>query len=129
MRISLFITLALLTCSTAACDNKDPGASPTPSSPAASVATPQPSHAHSGHDHSGHDHTGHAHANAKPGSHEDWCVEHAVPESLCTRCNASLTPAFKATGDWCVEHDLPESQCLKCNPDLKIERPPKTAGK
>ena len=67
----------------------------------------------------------HAPATAKPGSHEDWCGEHAVPESQCTRCNASLIPAFKATGDWCADHGLPKSQCLKCNPDLKITRPPK----
>jgi len=62
---------------------------------------------------------------AAPGSHEDWCGEHAVPESQCSRCNASLIPAFKATGDWCAEHGLPESQCHACNPDLVIERPPK----
>ncbi|WP_437476879.1 hypothetical protein WME75_27190 [Sorangium sp. So ce1014] len=67
----------------------------------------------------------HAPADVKPGSHEDWCGEHGVPESQCTRCNPELTPAFKATGDWCAEHGLPESQCLKCNPDLKIVRPPK----
>lgn len=67
----------------------------------------------------------HAAKNVVPGSHEDWCVEHAVPESQCTRCDPSLTAAFKATGDWCEEHGLPESQCLKCNPDLKIVRPPK----
>lgn len=66
----------------------------------------------------------HAPATVKPGSHEDWCGEHAVPESQCTRCNRDLVPAFKATGDWCAEHDLPESQCLKCNPGLKIVRPP-----
>lgn len=59
------------------------------------------------------------------GSHADWCTEHAVPESQCTSCDASLVAAFKATGDWCPEHGLPESQCLECNPDLKIERPPK----
>lgn len=63
---------------------------------------------------------------AKPGSHEDWCGEHGVPESQCTRCNAKLIPAFKATGDWCGEHGLPESQCLKCNPEIKIVRPSKT---
>lgn len=68
---------------------------------------------------------GHAAAGVKPGSHEDWCGEHAVPESQCTRCNPDLIAAFKATGDWCAEHSLPESQCLKCNPDLKIVRPPK----
>ena len=68
----------------------------------------------------------HAPAGAKPGSHEDWCGEHQVPESQCTRCNPSLIAAFKATRDWCEEHSLPESQCLACNPDLKIERPPRT---
>ena len=66
----------------------------------------------------------HAPASAVPGSHEDWCAEHEVPESLCTRCDPSLVPAFQATGDWCPEHGLPESQCLVCNPDLRIVRPP-----
>ena len=69
---------------------------------------------------------GHAPAGAVPGSHEDWCAEHAVPESQCTQCNPSLVAAFKATGDWCPEHGLPESQCKKCNPELVIERPPAT---
>jgi hypothetical protein len=68
----------------------------------------------------------HAASGVKPGSHEDWCGEHAVPESQCTRCNPDLIAAFKATNDWCQEHGLPESQCLKCNPDLRITRPPKT---
>jgi len=67
---------------------------------------------------------GHAASDAVPGSHEDWCGEHAVPESLCTRCDAALAAAFKATGDWCAEHGLPESQCLACNPELVIARPP-----
>ena len=67
----------------------------------------------------------HASAVAKPGSHEDWCGEHLVAESQCTRCNPALIAAFKATNDWCEEHGLPESQCLKCHPDLKIVRPPK----
>ena len=70
-------------------------------------------------------HGGHAPAGVVPGSHADWCGEHAVPESQCTRCNPKLIPAFKATGDWCPEHGLPESQCLVCNPELVIERPPK----
>ena len=68
---------------------------------------------------------GHAPVNVKPGSHDDWCGEHQVPESQCTRCNPSLSAAFKATGDWCEEHGLPESQCMKCNPNLKIVRPSK----
>jgi len=67
----------------------------------------------------------HAATTAVAGSYEDWCDEHKVPESQCTRCNPELIAAFKATNDWCEEHGLPESQCLLCNPDLKIERPPK----
>jgi hypothetical protein len=69
----------------------------------------------------------HAAAGVTPGSHEDWCDEHQVPESQCTKCNPTLVAAFKATGDWCSEHGLPESQCRLCNPSLKLERPPKTA--
>lgn len=67
----------------------------------------------------------HAEAGVVPGSHEDWCVEHGVAESACTRCDASLIPAFKAVGDWDEEHGLPKSQCLQCDPNLKIVRPPK----
>jgi len=62
---------------------------------------------------------------AKPGSYEDWCAEHGVPESQDTRCDKSLIPAFKAVGDWDEKHGLPKSQCKKCNPKLKIVRPPK----
>lgn len=68
----------------------------------------------------------HAPATAVPGSHEDWCGEHAVAESQCTLCNPSLAAAFKATGDWCKTHGLPASHCLKCNPNLKITRPPRS---
>lgn len=67
----------------------------------------------------------HAAKGARPGSHEDWCSEHGVPESLDTRCDKSLIPAFKAAGDWDEKHGLPKSQCRKCNPNLKIVRPPK----
>jgi hypothetical protein len=67
----------------------------------------------------------HAPADVKPGSHEDWCAEHEVPESQCTRCNPDLIPAFKATNDWCPEHGLPESQCKICNPEIVITRPAK----
>lgn len=49
---------------------------------------------------------------------EDWCHEHGVPESICTRCNAKLIPDFKKKGDWCKEHNLPESQCVKCDPTV-----------
>ena len=98
-----------------ACSNGPTAPVSTPASPppAAATAPAAPTEA------------GHADAGVTPGSHEDWCAEHAVPESQCTRCNPSLTAAFKATSDWCDEHGLPESHCLKCNPDLKIERPAK----
>ncbi|MEZ4437402.1 MAG: efflux RND transporter periplasmic adaptor subunit [bacterium] len=46
----------------------------------------------------------------------DWCAGHALPESMCTKCNPSLIPAFQAAGDWCPEHGLPESVCPLCNP-------------
>lgn len=71
---------------------------------------------------------GHAAANVVPGSYEDWCEEHQVPESHCTRCDASLIPAFQAANDWCPEHGLPMSQCTIHNPNLKIVRPPKPEG-
>lgn len=49
----------------------------------------------------------------------DWCPEHGVPESICTRCNSNLTAGFKAKGDWCKKHDLPDSQCFVCHPELE----------
>jgi hypothetical protein len=72
---------------------------------------------------------GHAVAGVVPGSYEDWCAEHAVPESQCTRCDASLIPAFQAANDWCPDHGLPMSQCTIHDPNLKIVRPPKPEGK
>lgn len=51
----------------------------------------------------------------------DWCVEHVVPESICTRCNDTLVASFKAKGDWCGQHGLPESQCFTCKPELKAK--------
>lgn len=99
----MWILLFVLACSTS---------EPAATAPVAKAASSEP----------------HAAPDVVPGSHEDWCAEHAVPESQCTRCNPSLSAAFKATGDWCEEHSLPESQCLTCNPELKIERPPKQGG-
>lgn len=52
---------------------------------------------------------------------QGWCAGHGVPESVCTRCNSSLTPAFKQAGDWCDEHGLPESQCFTCHPEIQAE--------
>ncbi len=114
MKTLCILLLALVACGGGAPDAAAPSQTPAPTTaaPAAAPADAAPA-------------AGHASADVVPGSHEDWCGEHAVPESQCTRCNASLIPAFQATGDWCAEHGLPESQCLECNPDLKIERPAK----
>lgn len=72
---------------------------------------------------------GHADASVVAGSHEDWCDEHQVPESQCTRCDPSLIPAFQAANDWCADHGLPMSQCTIHDPNLKIVRPPAKEGK
>jgi cobalt-zinc-cadmium efflux system membrane fusion protein len=61
----------------------------------------------------------------------DWCKEHGVPESVCTRCNAKLIAGFQSMGDWCKEHELPESQCIACHPELEAKfaaMAPKTGG-
>lgn len=113
MRHASISTLALATfiaVVATACDKKGESTTTEGRPAAATAATSTPAHARPG---------------VQPGSHEDWCGEHQVPESLCTRCNPSLTAAFKATGDWCEEHGLPESQCRICNPGLQIERPPR----
>lgn len=52
---------------------------------------------------------------------KDWCPEHGVPESVCTRCNSELIAEFKKKGDWCAKHDLPDSQCFECHPELKAK--------
>ena len=46
----------------------------------------------------------------------DWCGEHGLPESMCTKCHPELIAKFKAAGDWCDEHGFPESVCPQCNP-------------
>jgi len=56
----------------------------------------------------------------------DWCAEHRVPESECTKCHPKLMDVFKAKNDWCAEHGLPESHCRECNPNLKF--PQETAA-
>ena len=61
----------------------------------------------------------------------DWCPEHGVPESICSRCNESLVAGFKEKGDWCKQHGLPDSQCFTCHPELEAEflkKKPANAG-
>ncbi|MDR1964524.1 MAG: hypothetical protein LBQ50_12155 [Planctomycetaceae bacterium] len=67
----------------------------------------------------------HADGTVHVGSHESeheidgWCVEHEVPEKICSLCNTKVAADFKKNGDWCKEHDRAESQCFVCNPSLK----------
>ena len=53
---------------------------------------------------------------ARVGDPSDWCGGHALPESMCTKCNPELVDKFKSAGDWCEAHGFPESACPKCNP-------------
>lgn len=106
-------TITLLGCSSSP-DSSPASKAPAKAAPAETAVAPA---APSG--------EGHAEADVVPGSYEDWCDEHGVAESQCTRCNGDLIPAFKATGDWCDSHGLPKSQCTTCDPSLKIVRPPK----
>ncbi len=46
----------------------------------------------------------------------DWCAGHALPESMCTKCNPELVAKFKEAGDWCAAHGFPESVCPQCHP-------------
>jgi cobalt-zinc-cadmium efflux system membrane fusion protein len=56
----------------------------------------------------------------------DWCIEHRVPESECTRCNPELIEKFKSKDDWCEEHGLPESHDRLCNPGIIFSQEPPT---
>jgi cobalt-zinc-cadmium efflux system membrane fusion protein len=46
---------------------------------------------------------------------DDWCEAHAVPESLCVECNASLLPKAKPHG-WCRAHGV--HNCPLEHPDV-----------
>jgi cobalt-zinc-cadmium efflux system membrane fusion protein len=47
-----------------------------------------------------------------------WCVEHAIPESECSMCNAKVAATAREKGDWCEEHQRARSQCFVCDPTL-----------
>lgn len=55
-------------------------------------------------------------ASGQQTSMKDWCVEHRLPESKCTKCNPKLIPKYKKSGDWCRGHGFPESVCPFCHP-------------
>jgi len=114
LKYSIAVILAI--CLAAGCGGRDQGAAPSAQGEVA-VTTPRAAAA------------GGSHAEGiVAGTYADWCDEHNVPETACTRCDASLIAAFKATGDWCEEHGVPKSQCRSCDPHLKIPRPPKPEG-
>lgn len=89
MKATVAFLLPVIAVGAIGCDEE--GAHETASSLAAGTARPQ----------------------AEPG---DWCAEHGVPESMCSKCNPSLIPGFQQAGDWCAEHGFPESVCPRCNP-------------
>ena len=53
--------------------------------------------------------------NAKHGGW--WCVEHGIPEEVCSMCSAKAADDCKAKGDWCEEHNRADSQCFICHPE------------
>ncbi|MDR3108916.1 MAG: hypothetical protein LBU65_04405 [Planctomycetaceae bacterium] len=61
----------------------------------------------------------HSTTNASGHVIDGWCVEHGVPEKICSRCDPKVVAEFKKNGDWCEEHNRAESQCFICNPDLE----------
>ncbi len=46
---------------------------------------------------------------------DDWCEEHAVPESQCVECHPDLLPRGKDYG-WCKEHGV--HNCPLCHPEV-----------
>jgi multidrug efflux pump subunit AcrA (membrane-fusion protein) len=65
---------------------------------------------------------------------EDWCREHAVPETQCVECNPALLPRVKDHG-WCKEHEVhncplehPEIAQLKRAPAVSKEDRQRAAG-
>jgi hypothetical protein len=46
---------------------------------------------------------------------DDWCEEHAVPESQCVECDPDLLPRGRDYG-WCKEHGVPN--CPLEHPDV-----------
>ena len=48
---------------------------------------------------------------------DDWCAEHAVPESICVECRPELLAKCKTCKEagWCKKHGVHD--CPLCNPD------------
>ena len=57
---------------------------------------------------------------------DDWCIEHAVPESKCVECNPDLLPRGKDHG-WCKEHGV--HNCPLHNPEVaQLKQTPIVSG-
>ena len=53
---------------------------------------------------------------------DDWCEEHAVPESICVACDPTLKPKGPDYG-WCAEHGV--HNCTLDHPDVsQLKEPP-----
>jgi len=53
---------------------------------------------------------------------DDWCEEHAVPESTCVECDPTLMPKGKDYG-WCSDHGV--HNCPLHHPDVaQLKQPP-----
>ena len=56
-----------------------------------------------------------AFAGEKSAVKDDWCDEHAVPESACVECKPELLPRTKSFG-WCKTHGVHD--CPLCHPEV-----------
>ncbi|MGA2617012.1 MAG: efflux RND transporter periplasmic adaptor subunit [Thermoguttaceae bacterium] len=57
---------------------------------------------------------------------DDWCAEHAVPESQCVECHPELLPPGKDFG-WCAEHGVHD--CPLEHPEVaELRQTPAVAG-
>ncbi|MBD3674521.1 MAG: efflux RND transporter periplasmic adaptor subunit [Planctomycetaceae bacterium] len=53
---------------------------------------------------------------------DDWCEEHAVPESICVECDPTLMPKGSDYG-WCSDHGV--HNCVLDHPDVaQLKQPP-----
>lgn len=53
---------------------------------------------------------------------DDWCEEHAVPESICVECDPTLMPKGPDYG-WCPQHGV--HNCTLDHPDVaQLKQPP-----
>jgi multidrug efflux pump subunit AcrA (membrane-fusion protein) len=56
---------------------------------------------------------------------DDWCEEHAVPESICVECDPTLMPKGPDYG-WCADHGV--HNCTLDHPDVAQFKQPPSEG-